>query len=589
MSNELLLPTVADLDGTEVFRAVRADGSSVQVPVSAVQSEVGSITATGSTTARTLQTRFADTVNVLDYGAVGDGSTNDAAAIQAAIATGKSVYFPPNKTYRVNTQITVSGQGVRLVGTGPSGSNSAASVFFCATGSSPAFVFSGYASGMTGFRIVSSGMTAPVIQVSSANQVNLRDLLISTVWAGIDVVASNTTRLADVVITGWSGSYGIKFRGTGSGAGVKSDILDMHRVTIANGVGVNTTAPSLLWDSYADTVNMSGCRFLKSGIGIYMTSTAGATSTEVPKFLFASDIEIEFTTGGCVVCEYGQTVQIVNSYITGDLTSHGVWAKSTFTGEMALTANRVRGNWLNGIRSGTRDVTLTGNILIRNSVASTATHAAIHLEATSIATAVTGNTAGDAGGFVGAALQSHGMRIDTGATRFSAVANNFSGNETAAIDDQTVSSADKVLVANEGDASKAMTVLRGLNGLQIEGGGVGVGPITRTVGTDTDIDHTLISKGTGRTAFKNSGGTHLQVGGSTASIVNNLRIVGSATGSQVLALAEGTDTNIDVELRPKGSGVLRFGTLTANADAAITGYVTIKDSAGTTRKLAVIT
>jgi hypothetical protein len=568
--DELLLPSVSTLDGTEVFRAVRANGAAVQVPVSAVRDEVGG------------------QVSVEQFNAAGNGVTDDSAAIQAAVNTGKSVYFPPNKTYRVNTQITVTGQGVRLIGTGPSGSNSAASVFFCATGSSPAFVFSGYASGMSGFRIVSSGMTAPVIQVSSANQVNLRDLLLSTVWAGVDVVASNTTRLSDVVVTGWSGDYGIQFRGTGSGAGVKSDILDMHRVTIANSVGVNTTKPSLLWDSYADTVNMSNCRFLKSGIGIYMTSTAGTTSTECPKFLFAADIEVEFTTGGGIVLEYGLEAHITASYITGDLTGHGVWVKSTFMGEVVLSGNRVRGNYLNGIRSGSRDVTMTGNVLIRNSVAGSGTYAAIHLEPTSIATAITGNVAGDASGFVGAALQSHGLLVEAGAVRFSAVGNQFSNNVTAAIDDQTLSTADKLLLGNEGDVSVALNVIRGLNGLQIEGGGAGVGVILRAKGSDTDITEAMVAKGAGRQTFSNSNGKSLEIGGSTASQVNYMRVVGGATTGPALILAEGSDSNIDIELRPKGTGVMKFGTLTANADAAITGYVTIKLASGSTCKLAVI-
>lgn len=65
----------------------------------------GAVTATGSTTGRTLTDRFADVVNVKDFGAVGDGVTDDTAAIQAAVNTNKTVYFPEG-TYKTNTTIT---------------------------------------------------------------------------------------------------------------------------------------------------------------------------------------------------------------------------------------------------------------------------------------------------------------------------------------------------------------------------------------------------------------------------------------------------------------------------------------------------
>lgn len=57
------------------------------------------VTATDSSTARTLADRFAEVFNVKDFGATGDGTTDDYAAIAAAIAAlptrGGIVFFPP--------------------------------------------------------------------------------------------------------------------------------------------------------------------------------------------------------------------------------------------------------------------------------------------------------------------------------------------------------------------------------------------------------------------------------------------------------------------------------------------------------------
>lgn len=52
------------------------------------------IVATGATEPRYIADRFADVINVRDFGAKGDGVTDDTAAFQAAAVTGKTVFVP---------------------------------------------------------------------------------------------------------------------------------------------------------------------------------------------------------------------------------------------------------------------------------------------------------------------------------------------------------------------------------------------------------------------------------------------------------------------------------------------------------------
>src|SRR5262245_15959623 len=89
--------------------------------------------ATGATSSRTLQDRMTDFITVKDYGAVGDGSTDDTAAIQAAVdaawgpagspharnlTLNKPVIFPAG-TYKVTDTIYVeSVAGGQIIGAG---------------------------------------------------------------------------------------------------------------------------------------------------------------------------------------------------------------------------------------------------------------------------------------------------------------------------------------------------------------------------------------------------------------------------------------------------------------------------------------
>ncbi len=60
----------------------------------AKESALDPLIAAGSTEPRTISDRFGDVVNVKDYGAKGDGITDDTEGVQAALKRGRRVYFP---------------------------------------------------------------------------------------------------------------------------------------------------------------------------------------------------------------------------------------------------------------------------------------------------------------------------------------------------------------------------------------------------------------------------------------------------------------------------------------------------------------
>jgi len=66
---------------------------------------------------RTVKAKLQETVSVKDFGAVGDGVTDDTAAIQAALDSGKKRIHMPEGTYKVTDRIAVP-DGVSLTGAG---------------------------------------------------------------------------------------------------------------------------------------------------------------------------------------------------------------------------------------------------------------------------------------------------------------------------------------------------------------------------------------------------------------------------------------------------------------------------------------
>jgi polygalacturonase len=111
---------VIDIEDT----GMAVSGTNKKCTAQLMANELGkltNITATGSTTARTLANRFADVFNVKDFGAIGDGVTDDTNAIQAAVnacIAKKGKLIIPSGIYNVkwiqiDSYISIYGDGAR--------------------------------------------------------------------------------------------------------------------------------------------------------------------------------------------------------------------------------------------------------------------------------------------------------------------------------------------------------------------------------------------------------------------------------------------------------------------------------------------
>jgi len=98
--------TVDNITGNDNFTSIFT-----QLAASSGSSLIGFIQ-TGATTTRTVESKLRDVVSVKDFGAVGDGSTDDTTAIQNAInamqGSGAQIYFPKG-TYIVSSTLNVTG------------------------------------------------------------------------------------------------------------------------------------------------------------------------------------------------------------------------------------------------------------------------------------------------------------------------------------------------------------------------------------------------------------------------------------------------------------------------------------------------
>jgi len=180
--------------------------------------------ATGSV-ARTLAAHLGDAADVMDYGATGNGTTDDTAAIQAAInsfaSPGGRVYFPPG-TYKITGSGLTLQLSTSLIGAGAGDTSTATPTIIDGTGITNGLYYaitipnSARGNLLQGFSLrgALTSTSARGIYTQSAEYVTIRDVDISGFYEAlnlstlarslIDQVRTNLTWFSGVVLTGGS-------------------------------------------------------------------------------------------------------------------------------------------------------------------------------------------------------------------------------------------------------------------------------------------------------------------------------------------------------------------------------------------------
>ncbi|SKA17582.1 Right handed beta helix region [Enhydrobacter aerosaccus] len=143
------------------------------------------VTASGTTTPRRLTDRFAEEINVKDFGAIGDGVADDTAALQAAAAAAQSLgrqWLAPAGRYKVSAPIPVTTSGASLGGA-PGG----LTTIFAAGNFTAVFTLSGTAleaTSISDIKIDTSGTTTQCINVALATNTvsGTRPLRFERLW-----------------------------------------------------------------------------------------------------------------------------------------------------------------------------------------------------------------------------------------------------------------------------------------------------------------------------------------------------------------------------------------------------------------------
>ena len=388
---------------------------------------------------------------VWEYGAKGDGVTDDAPAIQraldAAAVTGGIVVFKP-AVYAIGSPLTLNSRGVTMQG---AGKNTFASVSFgtvikwIGDTSSNWININGdncniYDIDLTTSQVQVGGAAISIVRTGiSGSRNGVERVIIHSPYNGIDVLGFNYCRVIDTFVSGFYGEYAVRFSGNST---YRTDNFFMTRV-VGQPNALNTTGIGALYEGLCASIFATDCYFTTCNYGVLIRKDLVEYNQPGFSRWFRCAVENCKTNGYYV--KSAAFCTIMNSFVGGcGLAANGgagsgIRIGADCRGSIVLDNNDVRTCGEHGIllSSGSAVIDLMNPHCAANSQNASGVYSGIFVEPSCDAWSIIGGRSGgniyfDASGII---KQAYGIDISTGCNDFVISGVNLEGNVTGAIND----------------------------------------------------------------------------------------------------------------------------------------------------------
>lgn len=356
---------------------------------------------------RNLTDKLDEIASVKDFGAVGDGITDDTQAFTEAFSYALNSTYPvklhvPGGLYKITAPLPTITKPFMLEGDG------ARSSILSISGNVNAVKISGTSIRAANVVISDLGIAAGnqtadyAVIVDFAQHILFRNVLIADPYNSVYIRQAGSVTFKDCLFDKIRGEYGVYAYGESVARNGETDQIDI--LTFNNCVFQSVYVPGsvtsitdlLTLDGRVHTVQINGLRLLSAKRGIVTKNTPAVASNFYPRFITGDALEVESMLSDCCYFDYCVDFWIDNFFAAGSTSGRGIYLGANVS-NWNIDKGSVNSNWLGGIDiQGAKDVTITSTLVYNNALAGAAARSGIAISANSGAIDIRGGLCGKA-------------------------------------------------------------------------------------------------------------------------------------------------------------------------------------------------